>query len=144
MGRIVALDVGDVRIGVAASDPLGIIAQPREVITRTQPEADLQAVLRVLKEYEADRLVIGIPLDQNGQPGPQAAKIREFMEQLASLTSVEMVTEDERFTTAAANRMLISADVRRKDRKKVVDKVAAHHILQTHLDRIAREKNRPV
>jgi putative Holliday junction resolvase len=144
MGRIVALDVGDVRIGVAASDPLGIIAQPREVITRTQLDADLQAVLRVLKEYEADRLVVGIPLDQNGQPGPQAAKIREFMDQLSPLTPVEIVTEDERFSTAAATRMLIAADVRRKDRKKVVDKVAAHHILQTHLDRIAREKNRPV
>ena len=138
MGRIVGLDVGDVRIGVAVSDPLGIIASPHSVITRTALPADLEAVATVVRESEAIGLVVGLPLDREGQPGPQAQKVLEFIEQLREKVTVEIVTQDERFSTAAANRMLIEANVSRKGRKKVVDKVAAHHILQTHLDRRKR------
>ena len=138
MGRVVGLDVGDVRIGVAVSDPLGIIASPHSVITRTALQADLAAVAAVVNEREAVRLVVGLPLNREGQPGPQAQKVLEFIEQLREHVTVEIVTQDERFSTAAANRMLIEANVSRKGRKKVVDKVAAHHILQTHLDRQKR------
>ncbi len=138
LGRIVALDVGDVRIGVAVSDPLRIIAQPHSVITRTELNKDLKAICDVLTEMEAVRLVVGMPLNREGKPGPQAEKVLEFIEQLRKFTSVEIVTQDERFTTAGAERMLISANVSRKNRKKVIDKIAAHHILQIHLDRSKR------
>lgn len=138
MGRIVGLDVGDVRIGVAVSDPLGIIASPHSVITRTELQKDLEAIAAVVKESEAIAVVAGMPLDREGKPGPQAQKVQEFIEQLRGVISVEIATQDERFSTAAAQRMLIEANVSRKGRKKVIDKVAAHHILQTYLDRRKR------
>ncbi len=135
LGRIVGLDVGDVRIGVAVSDPLRIIAQPHSVITRSTPERDIAAVCGVIEQAEAVRVVVGLPLNREGKTGPQAEKVLQFIEQLRAASSVEIVTQDERFTTVAAERMLIAANVSRKNRKKVVDKIAAHHILQIHLDR---------
>ena len=138
LGRIVGLDVGDVRIGVAVSDPLRLIAQPHSVITRSNPENDVTAVCALIGQTEAVRVVVGLPLNREGKPGPQAEKVLQFIEQLRGATTTEIVTQDERFSTAAAERMLIAADVRRKKRKGIVDKIAAHHILQTHLDRIKR------
>ena len=138
LGRIVGLDVGDVRIGVAVSDPLRLIAQPHSVITRAEPEKDVAAVCTLIGQTEAVRVVVGLPLNREGKPGPQAEKVLQFIEQLRAATTAEIVTQDERFSTAAAERMLIAADVRRKKRKGIVDKIAAHHILQTHLDRIKR------
>jgi len=137
-GRMIGLDVGEVRIGVASSDPLGIIVSPFTVVKRTNLEADLKALVDIIKEREAVRIVVGIPLDREGKPGPQAEKTQAFIEQLRGVTDVEIVTQDERFSTAAATRMLIDANVSRKGRKEVVDKVAAHHILQTYLDRLKR------
>ncbi len=137
-GRMIGLDVGEVRIGVASSDPLGIIVSPFTVVKRTNLEADLKALVDIIKEREAVRIVVGIPLDREGKPGPQAEKTQVFIEQLRGVTDVEIVTQDERFSTAAATRMLIDANVSRKGRKEVVDKVAAHHILQTYLDRLKR------
>ena len=113
------------RIGVAVSDPLGIIASPYSVITRTELGKDLEAVATIVTDREAIAVVAGIPLDREGKPGPQAQKVLEFIEQLRGVVSVEIATQDERFSTAAANRMLIEANVSRKGRKKVVDKVAA-------------------
>lgn len=138
LGRVLALDVGDVRIGVASSDPLRIIASPHTVITRTTLDKDLQALCDVIAEREAVRVVVGLPLGIDGTPGPQAGKVLEFIEQLRGVTSVEIVTQDERFSTAGAQRMLIEANVSRKNRKKVIDKIAAQHILQIHLDRAKR------
>ena len=140
MGRIIGLDVGDVRIGVAVSDPLGIIAQPHSVITRTSLEQDLNAIQRLVTEQEAIRIVAGLPLNREGKPGPQAEKVIEFIVRLREVVSVEIVTQDERYSTAAAQRMLIDANVSRKNRKKVIDKVAAHHILQVHLDRASSRR----
>lgn len=139
-GRIVGLDVGSVRIGVAVSDPLGIMALPHSVITRTTLEQDLAAVRDLVAEVGAVRIVAGMPLNQEGKPGPQAEKVSEFLDQLREAVDVEIVTQDERFSTAAAERMLIRANVSRKGRKKVIDKVAAHHILQTYLDRMKRSQ----
>jgi putative Holliday junction resolvase len=130
--------VGNVRIGVAVSDPLRIIAQPHSVITRSDPEKDVAAVRAVIEQAEAVRVVVGLPLNREGKPGPQAEKVLEFIRQLRAAVATEIVTQDERFTTAAAERMLIAADVSRRKRKGIVDKIAAHHILQTHLDRIKR------
>ncbi len=139
-GRIVGLDVGSVRIGVAVSDPLGIMALPHSVITRTTLEADLDAIRKLAAEVEAVRIVAGMPLNQEGKQGPQAEKVTEFLNRLREVVGVEVVTQDERFSTAEATRMLIGANVSRKGRKKVVDKVAAHHILQTYLDRLKRSQ----
>jgi len=138
LGRVIGLDVGNVRIGVAVSDPLRIIAQPHSVITRSDPEKDVAAVRAVIEQAEAVRVVVGLPLNREGKPGPQAEKVLEFIRQLRAAVATEIVTQDERFTTAAAERMLIAADVSRRKRKGIVDKIAAHHILQTHLDRIKR------
>ncbi len=137
-GRVVGLDVGDVRIGVAVSDPLGIIAQPHSVIRVATPEQDIEAVRAVVTEKEAVRIVVGLPLNREGKPGPQAEKVLAFVEALRTALGIEVVTQDERFSTAAAERMLIQANVSRKGRKQVIDKVAAHHILQTYLDRHGR------
>lgn len=133
-GRILALDVGDVRTGVALSDPLQIIASPHSVIQKPSEDAVLDELGRILQETQPVRIVVGLPLNREGQPGPQAHKIMAFIEKLRAQTTIEIITQDERFTTAAAERMLIAADVRRKKRKQVVDKIAATHILQTHLD----------
>ena len=138
LGRVIGLDVGNVRIGVAVSDPLRIIAQPHSVITRSDPEKDVAAVRAVIEQAEAVRVVVGLPLNREGKPGPQAEKVLEFIRQLRAAVATEIVTQDERFTTVAAERMLIAADVSRRKRKGIVDKIAAHHILQTHLDRIKR------
>ena len=140
-GRIVGLDVGDVRIGVAVSDPLGIIAQPHSVIRCASPDKDVEAVRQVVADSEAVRLVVGVPLNREGKPGPQAEKVLAFIERLRGVVNVPIVTQDERYSTAAAQRTLIAANVRRAKRKQVVDKIAAHHILQTHLDR--QRKARP-
>lgn len=136
-GRILALDVGQVRTGVAVSDPLQIIASPHSVIQKPSMEAVLLELDHILQETQPVRIVVGLPLNREGQPGPQAQKVLEFVTKLREQTAIEIVTQDERFTTAAAQRMLIAADVRRKKRKQVVDKIAATHILQTYLERQA-------
>jgi len=142
MGRVLGLDLGEVRIGVAVSDPLRIIAQPHQVIQSRGPDRDVAAVRAVVEETAAIRIVVGLPLNQDGQVGPQAEKVLAFVERLRAALDVDIVTQDERYSTAAAERMLIEARVRRKARKKVVDKVAAQHILQTYLDREASRRAR--
>lgn len=134
-GRLMGLDVGDVRIGVAVSDPLRIIVQPHSVIKCSTPSKDIEAICTLVRETETVRVVVGLPLNQEGKPGSQAEKVLAFVEQLRTALDVEIVTQDERFSTAAAQRMLIDANVSRKGRKQVIDKIAAHHILQTYLDR---------
>jgi len=142
-GRILGLDVGDVRIGVAVSDPLGIIAQPHSIIPCAGFKNDIEAIAKLVTETEAVRIVVGLPLNREGKPGPQADKVLAFIEQLRTAVNIEIVTQDERFSTAAAQRMLIQANVSRKGRKQVIDKIAAHHILQTYLDRQRNKRNAP-
>ncbi len=141
-GRIVGLDVGDVRIGVSVSDPMGIIASPHSVIETRSPAEDAGAICTIVREQEAVRIVAGIPLDREGNIGPQAEKVMAFLDTLRGVTDVEIVTQDERYSTAAAERMLIGAGTRRKKRKQVIDKIAASHILQAYLDREAHRKKR--
>jgi putative Holliday junction resolvase len=142
LGRILGLDVGDVRTGVAVSDPLQIIASPHAVVPMASLDAALAELGKIIAATEPVRIVAGIPLNQEGKEGPQAAKTQVFLDRLRAVTNVPIVTQDERFSTAAAERMLIAADVRRKKRKQVVDKVAATHILQSWLDRQAYERRR--
>ena len=139
--RIIGLDVGEVRIGVAVSDPLGSMALPRDVIKRGGTEPTMAAVKELIDDTGASRIVVGLPLNQHGEPGPQAEKVRRFAGELEQRFGLPVDTQDERFSTAEAERTLIGADVSRKNRRKVVDKMAAQHILQTYLDRRARGDN---
>lgn len=130
-----ALDVGDVRTGVAVTDPLQMIASPHAVIQEKSLAATLDKLEALVTELEPIVVVAGVPLNQHGERGPQAEKVLRFLEQLRKRVQVEIVTQDERFSTAEANRTLLAANMRRDKRKQVVDKVAATHILQSYLQR---------
>ncbi|MDE7454346.1 MAG: Holliday junction resolvase RuvX [Clostridia bacterium] len=135
MGRIMALDVGDVRIGVAVSDPMGIIANPLETYTRKGDVVrDAQYIVDLATKHEVVLFVSGLPLGLNGQENEQTRKTREYIDVLTTLTDIPVKYLDERFTTLSAERTLIQGNVRREDRKKVIDKVAATIILQNYLD----------
>lgn len=134
MGRILALDVGDVRIGIALSDPLGIIANPLETYQRKSERQDFEYIVDLAKKNEVDTIVSGLPKGLNNCDSVQTQKVRDFVEGLQAVWGKKVVFVDERFSTAEAQRILIDGDVRRDKRKKVVDKVAAAIILQTYLD----------
>lgn len=134
--RKIALDVGDVRIGVAVSDMLGITANPRETYVRKKGdiEADIAYFCKYAKKEDADAFVIGLPKNMDGTEGDRVVVTREFGDMLKEASGLEVYYQDERLTTVSAERMLIDADVRREKRKKVIDKVAATIILQAYLD----------
>lgn len=130
-----ALDVGDVRIGIAVSDLMGIIANPLETYTRRGDVAkDAQYIADLAKVHQVDLFVSGLPLGLNGLENEQTAKTRAFVAELTKHTDVAVKFMDERFTTLSAERVLIEGNVRRENRKKVIDKVAATIILQNYLD----------
>jgi putative Holliday junction resolvase len=132
--RILGLDIGDVLIGVAVSDPLRVIAQGLDSIKRVEPKTDVQTIKGLADQYEVEEIVVGLPKTLDGEIGIQAQKVLDFSELLRAAVEVPIVMWDERMTTVAATRLLIEADVSRKGRKKVVDKVAATIILQGYLD----------
>ena len=136
MKRKVALDIGDVRIGVAVSDMLGITANPRETYVRKGKtfEDDIKYFVNYAKTEDADAFVIGLPLNMDGTEGPRVEVTREFGEALREASGLDIIYIDERLTTVSAENLLISADVRREKRKTVIDKVAATIILQSYLD----------
>ena len=136
MKRKVALDIGDVRIGVAVSDMLGITANPRETYVRKGKtfEEDIAYFVNYAKVEDADAVVIGLPLNMDGTEGPRVEVTREFGNALKEASGLEIIYVDERLTTVSAENLLISADVRREKRKTVIDKVAATIILQSYLD----------
>lgn len=141
-GRILALDVGDVRTGVARSDGLQMLASPFTTVPAQDVSAATEAVAKIAREEEAVAIVVGLPLHTSGEEGEQAGKVRGFVAELEGLVSVPIILQDERFTTAQVRRTLIDAGMRREKRKQVVDKLAATQILQTFLDRIAAERRR--
>lgn len=141
-GRVMGLDVGDVRTGVAMSDPLGMIASPHSVIPAEDLEAQCAAVAKLAAENDVTEIVVGMPLNRNGEIGPQAEKVQHFIEALRGKVSVPVETQDERFSSASAERALLEANLSRKARKKVVDKIAAQQILQVYLDRRANLRKR--
>lgn len=132
--RILGLDVGDVRIGVAVSDPLKIIARGLDFIKRTTVKEDVEAIRELVDEHEAEEIVVGLPKMMSGKIGVQAQKVQDFAEALGATIEIPIIMWDERLSTVAATRVLIEADMSRKKRKKVVDKVAATLILQGYLD----------
>ncbi|MBU5440213.1 Holliday junction resolvase RuvX [Tissierella sp. MSJ-40] len=135
MERIIGLDVGDKTIGVAVSDLLMLTAQGVTTIKRESYEKDFKALETIINEYNITKVVVGLPKNMNGTLGPQGEKVIKFANKIKSKFELEIIYEDERLTTMAAERMLIQGDVSRQKRKKVIDKVAASYILQTYLDR---------
>ncbi len=136
MIRVLALDLGTVRVGAAISDPLGITAQPLEVIPRYALEKRLP---ELVAEYEVQKILVGLPLKLDGSRGQAAQDAKAVVVKLRDVVSVPIEFWDERLTSAAANRMLIGADVSRAKRKESVDKIAAALILQAYLDSLARK-----
>ena len=137
--RILGLDVGDRTVGVAASDLLLMTAQGVETIRRETLEKDLARLGELMREYDAVRLVVGLPRNMNGTEGDRCEIVRAFAEEIKkALPEAGIVFWDERLSTVAAAKSLIQADVSRKKRKKVIDKMAAVFILQGYLDSLAK------
>lgn len=134
MGRILGLDVGDVRIGVAMSDLLMITAQGIETYTRKETDADIEYFCRLIKEHDVETVVCGLPKNMNGTIGEQAEKVQAFAQRLKEASGCRLIYWDERLTTKSAQRTLLEADMSRKKRKAVVDKIAAVYILQGYMD----------
>ncbi|WP_421616819.1 Holliday junction resolvase RuvX [Brevibacillus sp. TJ4] len=138
MARILGLDVGDKTIGVAVSDEMGWTAQGLETIRRESKEKDLARLNEWIAQYQVAEIVVGLPKNMNGTIGPRAELCQAFATFLQERTSLPVHMWDERLTTMAAEKMLISADVSRKKRKTVIDKMAATLILQGYLDAKSR------
>ncbi|RJP23748.1 MAG: Holliday junction resolvase RuvX [Candidatus Abyssobacteria bacterium SURF_5] len=132
--RIIGLDVGDRRIGVAVSDELRITAQAVCTIERSTPANDFAAVKKLAEEYDAAAVVAGLPKKLDGTSSPQTEKVQQFLDGLRKHVEIPVLTWDERFTTTSAEASLIEADVGRKARKKIIDAVAAQIMLQHYLD----------
>lgn len=132
-GRIIALDIGTVRIGVAASDPLGCFAQG---ITVLQASSDwMEALDGIVAEFRANVILVGMPRRTDGSDGPEAGRMKKVLEKLERrFPQMEVISWDERFTTTIAQQALLEADVSRKGRKQQVDKIAAVVLLQSYLD----------
>ncbi|MBI2067807.1 MAG: Holliday junction resolvase RuvX [Deltaproteobacteria bacterium] len=132
--RILALDMGSKTIGVALSDPLGWTAQGLKTVLRRGKESDYKTIVDLVKEWEVDEILIGLPINMNGTEGPQAEKVRAFASELGRHIEVPITFWDERLSTAGAERSLLEADLSRERRKEVIDKMAAAFILQGYLD----------
>ncbi|WP_295869361.1 Holliday junction resolvase RuvX [uncultured Veillonella sp.] len=138
--RIMSLDVGSRTIGIACSDALLMTAQGIETIRRTSLEKDFNHLQELITEYEVHELVVGMPKNMNGTKGERAEKTEEFVEKMKEVIDLPVTYWDERLSTVMAERQLIAADVSRKKRKSVIDKMAAVVILQGYLDRLQFNK----
>lgn len=136
-----ALDVGSRTIGIACSDALLMTAQGIETIRRTSLENDFNRLRELISEYEVHELVVGMPKNMNGTKGDRAEKTEEFVEKMKAVIDLPVTFWDERLSTVMAERQLIAADVSRKKRKGIIDKMAAVVILQGYLDRLQFSKS---
>ena len=132
--RVLGIDYGDKRIGLALSDQLKILASPLEVYIRKSLQQDLEYIKKLIQSNQVDTVVIGLPLNMDGTLGDRALKTQEFGEQLKSVIDIPIVYIDERWTSKESERILIESNIRREKRKVLVDKVAAQNILQRYLD----------
>jgi putative Holliday junction resolvase len=132
--RALGLDVGSKTIGVAVSDELGLCAHPVVTLRRQGTARDVAAVLALVQEREAETLVVGLPYDLEGKIGPRAERVLVFVAALRAAGAPPIETWDERFSTVAAERVLLEADLSRRRRKQVIDRAAAAVILQGWLD----------
>lgn len=139
--RIMGVDLGDKRIGIAISDPLGWTAQGVEVIRRDGNQGrEMSRIKELAASYDVERVVVGLPRNMNGTLGERGEKSKVFAEKVGSLLSLPVDLWDERLSTVAAEKALLEADTSRAKRKKVIDKVAAAIILQGYLDAAGNKK----
>jgi putative holliday junction resolvase len=132
--RILGLDVGDSRIGVAISDPVEIIATPLTVITRDDDNAALSAIIQLVDQYDVKRIVVGLPYSLDGSLGRQASKVKDFVDKLSQNTSAGIELWDERLSTVAVERLLRGAGNKKARERSRLDAAAAAFILQGYLD----------
>jgi len=134
MSRILALDHGTKRIGVAISDEMKMIAQPMEFIPAESMPAVVRRLQEILAEKPSELILVGLPRNMDGTYGPAAENVRKFVEELRQVVTIPVRTWDERLTSTQANRVLVQGKVRREQRKEKVDAVAAAILLQSYLD----------
>lgn len=139
-GRILGLDVGSRRIGIAVSDPLGITAQGLKTLQRKNKRQDFDCLGRIVREYDVKEIVVGLPLRMSGAEGTQAGKMQEFAEELRKRFSMPVHLWDERLTSAEANRLLRETDLSIEKRGKAVDRMAAILILQGWMESRAHSR----
>lgn len=132
--RVLAIDHGTKRMGIALSDPTGVIALPLEFIPAEPFAQFLVRLKQLIQEKEVEMILVGMPRNMDGSYGPAAAKVQEFVAVLKETIAIPIKIWDERLTSTQANRFLLEADVRRQDRKQKVDKAAAAILLQSFLD----------
>ena len=132
--RILGLDVGSKTMGVAVSDELNLIAHGVTTLKRKGKRLDTKELLRMIEELKVEKVVVGLPKNMNGSLGPSAKMVLSLVEELKKFVDLPIITWDERLSTVAAEKVLLEADVSRKKRKRVIDKVAALLILQGYLD----------
>lgn len=140
--RYMGIDYGTVRIGVAVSDPLGVVARGLETIKvkRHDPDYALGRIIELIKEYEVGTVVVGLPRRTDNRPGPSEDNARALAEAIKAGTGVEVVLQDERFTSVIANRILRDSTVKADKKRDVVDQVAAEVILRDYLEQVRRKQ----
>lgn len=132
MSRVLAVDPGTVRVGLAVSDPLGITAQPLEVVAATEA---LERIRVLAAELNVDHIIVGLPVTERGDEGDSARAAHRMAAEIAEVTGLEVTTVDERYTSRMADSMMVEAGVRRRRRRQTVDKVATAVLLRAYLDR---------
>ena len=137
-GRLLGIDLGTKTLGLALSDPALRIASPLTTLGRTKLSKDLQALEKLIESNSVGGIVLGLPINMDGTEGPRAQSTRAFYVQLRKNFPMPVALWDERLSTAAVNRTLLAADISRRRRAQVVDKLAAAYILQGALDRMSR------
>ena len=136
--RIMGIDYGEKRIGVAISDPLGITAQGLPTIERTNIQEDIQKILNIIREKEVNEIVVGLPKHMNNMLGEKAQAVLAFVDLIKKHVNIPVNTIDETLSTVRAHRTMLAGDLSRKKRKDRVDMIAAQLILQGYLDRIKK------
>jgi putative Holliday junction resolvase len=140
--RLMSLDIGDRRIGVAVSDPEQIVVRGIRVIRRRSLEADLTQIASLVREHEVEKVVVGYPLRSDGTAGEQASKVEAYAEELRQVLEVPVVLWDEGYSTIRAREAMIEAGRKKKERRERIDAVAAAAILQDYLDSLERREER--
>lgn len=130
---IIALDIGDSSIGVAASDPSGVISMPLETIKRTSKVDDMKKLKAICEARNANKIVVGLPLDINGEEGPQAKKVKKYVSNIKRSIDCEIIYVDERYTSKMANNTLNALNIKRGKQKGYEDALAASYILEIYL-----------
>jgi putative holliday junction resolvase len=135
MARVLGLDIGTVRIGLAISDETGLVARALKTVTRQSWKKDLESIVALIEEYEVAKIVAGDPFNMDGSRGAMGERVDDFVERLKTMTAVPIELFDERLSSSAAERVLIESGMQRARRKQVIDQLAAVVILQNFLDR---------